>query len=116
MVEVEYKGIREKHKRTTLGLAKFGQKQYPSALVRYWALARAEVFQFNFLFLHSFSVTILGSGSGQTNFKCPHFAKPYPLSFIFDRPRRLVFYWKNFHIPALALMKPTHSSVIVSLH
>jgi hypothetical protein len=37
----------------TRGLAKFGQKQYPSALVRYWALARAEVFQFGFLFLSS---------------------------------------------------------------
>jgi len=64
-----------KHRR---GLAKFGQKQYPSALVRYWALARAEVFQFGFLFLSLFSVTTLGSGSGQTIFKYPNFAKPYP--------------------------------------
>ncbi len=66
----------KKAERTTLGLAKFGQKQYPSALVRYWALVRAEVFQFGFLFLSSFSVTILGSGFGQTIFKCPNFAKP----------------------------------------
>jgi hypothetical protein len=30
-----------------LGFAILGQKQYPSALVRYLALARAEVFQFS---------------------------------------------------------------------
>ncbi|MEQ1554729.1 MAG: hypothetical protein ABL929_11150 [Ferruginibacter sp.] len=58
-------------------MAKFGQKQYPLALVRYWALARAEVFQFGFLFLSSFSVTILGSGSGRKIFKFPNIAKPY---------------------------------------
>jgi hypothetical protein len=63
----------------TGGLAKFGQKQYPATSVRYWALARAEVFQFGFLFLSLFSVTILSSGSGQTIFKYPNFAKPYPL-------------------------------------
>jgi hypothetical protein len=33
-----------------------GQKQYPSALVRYLASARAEVFQFGFLLLSSSSV------------------------------------------------------------
>ena len=66
----------------TGGLAKFGQKQYPSTLVRYWALVRAEVFQFSFLFLSSSSVTILGSGSGQTIFKFPNFAKPYPIALV----------------------------------
>jgi hypothetical protein len=54
-----------------------GQKQYPSALVRYWAAVRAEVFQFSFLFLSSSSVFQLGSGSGQKNFKSPNIAKPY---------------------------------------
>ena len=70
---------REIKRRTTGGLAKFGQKQYPSALVRYWALARAVFFQFDFLFLSSSLVTILGSGSRQTIFKYPNFAKPCPL-------------------------------------
>jgi uncharacterized protein YraI len=54
-----------------------GQKQYPSALVRYWAAVRAEVFQSSFLFLSSTSVFQLGSGSGQTIFKFPNIAKPY---------------------------------------
>jgi hypothetical protein len=54
-----------------------GQKQYPSALVRYWASALAEVFQCSFLFLSSSSVFQLGSGSGQKNFKFPNIAKPY---------------------------------------
>jgi hypothetical protein len=48
-----------------------GQKQYPSALVRYWAAVRAEVFQFSFLFLSSSSVFQLGSGSGRKIFKSP---------------------------------------------
>jgi hypothetical protein len=60
-----------------LGFAILGQKQYPSALVRYWASARAEVFQFSFLFLSSSSVFQLGSGSGRKNFKSPNIAKPY---------------------------------------
>jgi hypothetical protein len=54
-----------------------GQQQYPSALVRYLASARAEVFQFGFLFLSSSSVFQLGSGSGLKNFKFPNIAKPY---------------------------------------
>jgi hypothetical protein len=60
----------------TLGFAKLGQKQYPSALVRYLASARAEVFQCSFLFLSS-SVFQLGSGSGRKIFKFPNIAKPY---------------------------------------
>jgi hypothetical protein len=67
----------EKGERTTWGFAILGQKQYTSALVRYWALARAEVFQFSFLFLSSSSVFQLGSGSGRKNFKFPNIAKPY---------------------------------------
>jgi hypothetical protein len=54
-----------------------GQKQYTSAAVRYWAAVRAEVFQFNFLFLSSSSVFQLGSGSGRKIFKFPNIAKPY---------------------------------------
>jgi hypothetical protein len=38
---------------TTRGFAILGQKQYPSALVRYWASVWAEVFQCSFLFLSS---------------------------------------------------------------
>jgi hypothetical protein len=60
-----------------LGFAILGQQQYPSALVRYWASARAEVFQFSFLFLSSSSVFQLGSGFGQKIFKFPNIAKPY---------------------------------------
>jgi hypothetical protein len=41
--------------RTTRGFAILGQKQYPSALVRYWAAVRAEVFQSSFvLYLYIF--------------------------------------------------------------
>jgi hypothetical protein len=54
-----------------------GQQQYPSALVRYLASVRAEVFQFSFLFLSSSSVFQLGSGSGRKNFKFLNIAKPY---------------------------------------
>jgi hypothetical protein len=39
-----------------LGFAILGQKQYPSALVRYLASARADVFQCSFLLLSSSSV------------------------------------------------------------
>jgi hypothetical protein len=60
-----------------------GQKQYPSALVRYWASVRAEVFQFSFLFLSSSSVFQLGSGSGRKNFKFPNIAKPYRCTIFF---------------------------------
>jgi hypothetical protein len=62
---------------TTAGFAILGQKQYPSAAVRYLASARAEVFQFSFLFLSSSSVFQLGSGSGRKIFKFPNIAKPY---------------------------------------
>jgi hypothetical protein len=61
----------------TAGFAILGQKQYPSAAFRYWAAARAEVFQCSFLFLSSSSVFQLGSGSGQTILKSPNIAKPY---------------------------------------
>jgi hypothetical protein len=61
----------------TLGFAILGQKQYPSAAVRYWAAVRAEVFQCSFLFLSSSSVFQLGSGSGRKIFKSPNIAKPY---------------------------------------
>jgi Family of unknown function (DUF5694) len=61
-----------------------GQKQYPSALVRYWAAVRAEVFQCSFLFLSSSSVFQLGSGSGRKIFKFPNIAKPYRWWHFFD--------------------------------
>jgi hypothetical protein len=60
-----------------VGFAILGQKQYTSALVRYWASVQAEVFQCSFLFLSSSSVFQLGSGSGRKNFKFPNIAKPY---------------------------------------
>jgi hypothetical protein len=68
---------REENLQATAGFAILGQKQYTSALVRYWASVRAEVFQFSFLFLSSSSVFQLGSGSGRKNFKFPNIAKPY---------------------------------------
>jgi hypothetical protein len=61
----------------TWGFAILGQKQYPLAAVRYLASARAEVFQFSFLFLSSSSVFQLGSGSVRKIFKFPNIAKPY---------------------------------------
>jgi hypothetical protein len=61
----------------TAGFAILGQKQYSSALVRYLAAVRAEVFQFGFLLLSSSSVFQLGSGSGRKIFKFPNIAKPY---------------------------------------
>jgi hypothetical protein len=77
-----------------LGFAILGQKQYPSALVRYLALARAEVFQCSFLFLSSSSVFQLGSGFGRKNFKSPNIAKPYRClqayqsHHLFDKPKQ----------------------------
>jgi hypothetical protein len=67
----------EDGQQATAGFAILGQKQYSSALVRYWASVRAEVFQFSFLFLSSSSVFQLGSGSGRKIFKSPNIAKPY---------------------------------------
>jgi hypothetical protein len=61
----------------TAGFAILGQKQYTSALFRYLAAVRAEVFQCSFLFLSSSLVFQLGSGSGRTIFKSPNIAKPY---------------------------------------
>jgi hypothetical protein len=61
----------------TWGFAILGQKQYTSALVRYWAAVRAEVFEFSFLFLSSSLVFQFGSGSGRKIFKFPNIAKPY---------------------------------------
>jgi hypothetical protein len=75
--------------RTTAGFAILGQKQYPSALVRYLASVRAEVFQSSFLFLSSSSVFQLGSGSGRKIFKFPNIAKPY---------RYLLAYRKHYTI------------------
>jgi hypothetical protein len=69
--------VKQKPLLPTAGFAILGQKQYPSALVRYWASVRAEVFQCSFLFLSSSSVFQLGSGSGRKNFKSPNIAKPY---------------------------------------
>jgi hypothetical protein len=69
--------MRNKNELPTRGFAILGQQQYPSALVRYLASVRAEVFQFGFLFLSSSSVFQLGSGSGRKNFKSPNIAKPY---------------------------------------
>jgi hypothetical protein len=64
------------YERTTAGFAILGQKQYTSALVRYWAAVRAEVFQCSFLFLSSSSVFQLGSGSGRKFFKSPTSQSP----------------------------------------
>ena len=72
----------QKGERTTWGFAILGQKQYSSALVRYLAAVRAEVFQCSFLFLSSSSVFQLGSGSGRKNFKTPNIAKPCSLGAI----------------------------------
>jgi hypothetical protein len=69
--------VAENNEPLTAGFAILGQKQYPSALVRYWASARAEVFQFGFLLLSSSSVFQLGSGSGWKFFKFHHIAKRY---------------------------------------
>jgi hypothetical protein len=69
--------VAENNEPLTAGFAILGQKQYPSALVRYWASARAEVFQCSFLFLSSSLVFQLGSGSERKIFKFPNIAKPY---------------------------------------
>jgi hypothetical protein len=60
----------------TAGFAILGQKQYTSALVRYWAVVRAEVFQCSFLLLSSSLVLQLGSGSGRTFFKSATSPRP----------------------------------------
>jgi hypothetical protein len=74
---IDEKIMEKMYRRITWGFAILGQKQYPSALVRYLAAVRAEVFQCSFLFLSSSSVFQLGSGSGRKIFKSPNIAKPY---------------------------------------
>jgi hypothetical protein len=75
-----------------------GQKQYPSALVRYWAAVRAEAFQFSFLSLSSSLVFQLGSGSGRKISKFPNIAKPYSLLAIILRLPEICFVEINFDL------------------
>jgi hypothetical protein len=75
-------GLTENAQPPTRGFAILGQKQYTSAVVRYWAAVQEEVFQFSFLLLSSSSVFQLGSGSRRKISKSPNIAKPYSLAVI----------------------------------
>jgi hypothetical protein len=57
-----------------LGFAILGQKQYPSALVRYWALVRAEVFQSSFV-LYLYICFSIGQRFRAEEFQIPQHRK-----------------------------------------
>jgi hypothetical protein len=68
-----------------LGFAILGQKQYPSALVRYWAVVRAEVFQSSFvLFLYIFFS--IGQRFRAEDFQIPQHRKALSLAVILKKP------------------------------
>jgi hypothetical protein len=74
--------------RTTWGFAILGQKQYPSALVRYWALARAEVFQSSFVLYLYICFSIVQRFRAEV-FKIPQHRKALSLPAI-KSPMRLL--------------------------
>jgi hypothetical protein len=70
--------------RTTLGFAILGQKQYPSALVHYWAAVRAEVFQSSFV-LYLYICFSIGQRFRAEEFQIPQHRKA--LSLAVRRPQ-----------------------------
>jgi hypothetical protein len=62
----------------TAGFAILGQKQYTSALVRYWALARAEVFQSSFV-LYLYICFSIGQRFRAEDFQIPQHRKALSL-------------------------------------
>jgi hypothetical protein len=74
-----------------LGFAILGQKQYPSALVRYWALARAEVFQSSFV-LYLYICFSIGQRFRAEDFQIPQHRKALPLvASILQHPTKCKF-------------------------
>jgi hypothetical protein len=68
----------------TAGFAILGQKQYPSALVRYWAVVRAEVFQSSFV-LYLYICFSIGQRFRAEDFQIPQHRKALSLVAIFQR-------------------------------
>jgi hypothetical protein len=66
---------------TTLGFAILGQKQYTSALVRYWAAVRAEVFQSSFV-LYLYICFSIGQRFRAEEFQIPQHRKALSLAAI----------------------------------
>jgi hypothetical protein len=70
--------------RPTRGFAILGQKQYPSALVRYWAVVRAEVFQSSFV-LYLYICFSIGQRFRAEDFQIPQHRKALSLG-VKDNP------------------------------
>jgi hypothetical protein len=68
----------------TLGFAILGQKQYTSALVRYWAAVRAEVFQSSFI-LYLYICFSIGQRFRAEDFQIPQNRKALSLCAILLR-------------------------------
>jgi hypothetical protein len=64
--------------RITVGFAILAQKQYPSALVRYWAVVRAEVFQSSFV-LYLYNCFSIGQRFRADDFQIPQHRKALSL-------------------------------------
>jgi hypothetical protein len=62
------------NERLTLGFAILGQKQYQSALVRYWGAVRAEVFQSSFV-LYLYICFSIGQRFWAEDFQIPQHRK-----------------------------------------
>jgi hypothetical protein len=77
--------VDEKRQQVTLGFAILGQKQYTSALLRYWALVRAEVFQSSFV-LFLYICLSIGQRFRAEDFQIPQHRKALPLAVILFRP------------------------------
>jgi hypothetical protein len=73
-----------KKRHITAGFAILGQKQYPSAFVRYLASARAEVFQSSFV-LYLYICFSIGQRFRAEEFQIPQHRKALSLAVIANR-------------------------------
>jgi hypothetical protein len=78
----------EKGERITRGFAILGQKQYTSALVRYWAAVRAEVFQSSFV-LYLYICFSIGQRFRAEDFQIPQHRKALSLPAILKKTQNI---------------------------
>ena len=90
-------------------MALLGQKQYQSALVRYWAAVRAEVFQSSFL-LYLYICFSIGQRFRAEDFQIPQHRKALPLpasvaDTLQNSPDQQKNKWKDRHLKYLFTQK-----------
>jgi hypothetical protein len=80
-----------------LGFAILGQKQYPSALVHYWAAVRAEVFQSSFV-LYLYICFSIGQWFRAEEFQIPQHRKALN---VIGNPKTDILQKSNSHLDNL---------------